>query len=60
MTDYHLAYSHARGFGSISLTLTARIRSWDDVQFVKKMIEDRNPGLGSVCILSWQRYEDAP
>lgn len=60
---YHFAYFAGRvaggsAFGNHSVSLANRIRSETDLELVAGLIREANPGVATVVILSWQRFED--
>ncbi len=61
---YHVAYCAERGtaglaFGNQPVRMALPIRGPEDVNDIVRVIQEANPHLRNVAVLSWQRYEEA-
>jgi hypothetical protein len=64
MNRYHVSYVSGTSqkdttvYGSAEITLKTAIRSYEDIERIKKMIHDGTKDLQSIVIICWQRFEE--
>lgn len=60
MFKYFVSYSHTTGFGMCEIFQPYPIDSFEDVVEIATHLQDENPKLGRIVILSWQLLESGP